>query len=93
MPVYIALQGVLDGLSSIPQGHNALKAGAWLLVLAALKRYFGGARNASERLMHGKVVMMTVRPPRPRLFFAQPLHQPPSAPSPLSTSYPVPQLR
>jgi hypothetical protein len=30
-------------------------------VIYGLKRYFGGASNRSERVMHSKVVMITVR--------------------------------
>jgi small-conductance mechanosensitive channel len=37
-----------------------IKTAPWLLLIAALKYYFGGARNTSERLMHSKVVMVTV---------------------------------
>jgi hypothetical protein len=37
-----------------------VKAALWLLIIALLKYYFGGARNLSERVMHGKVVIVTV---------------------------------
>ena len=61
MPIPIITQGIVEGFSSIPHGYTVLKVSAWLLLLAALKYYFGGARNTSERLMHSKVVMVTVR--------------------------------
>ncbi|KAF9894731.1 hypothetical protein FE257_006621 [Aspergillus nanangensis] len=59
MPIPIIVQGVQDGLSSIPHAYSVLKVAPWVLLLAALKYYFGGARNSSERVMHSKVVMVT----------------------------------
>lgn len=61
MPIPIITQGIVEGLSSIPYAYTVLKVAPWLLLLAALKYYFGGARNSSERAMHSKVVMVTVR--------------------------------
>lgn len=60
MPIPIITKGITEGVSSIPYAYSILKLVPWLLVLAALKYYFGGARNSSERLMHSKVVMVTV---------------------------------
>lgn len=60
MPVPIISQALREGLSSIPYSYSILKTLPWLLVLAALKYFFGGARNSSERMMHSKVVMVTV---------------------------------
>lgn len=62
MPVPLIAQGITEGVSSIPYAVPVLRAAPWLLLLAALKYYFGGARNTSERLMHSKVVMITVCP-------------------------------
>ncbi|KAL4863134.1 hypothetical protein BDV12DRAFT_31481 [Aspergillus spectabilis] len=59
MPIPLITQGIVEGLSSIPYSYTVLKIVPWLLLVAALKYYFGGARNASERLMHSKVVMVT----------------------------------
>ncbi|KAJ5160224.1 oxidoreductase C19A8.06 [Penicillium canariense] len=59
MPIPIIAQGIQDGIGSIPYAWSAIKIAPWLLVIAALKYYFGGARNTSERLMHSKVVMVT----------------------------------
>ncbi|KAL2006295.1 hypothetical protein VTN00DRAFT_9949 [Thermoascus crustaceus] len=59
MPVPLIAQGITEGVSSIPYAVPVLRAAPWLLLLAALKYYFGGARNTSERLMHSKVVMIT----------------------------------
>ncbi|KAL4788704.1 hypothetical protein BJX76DRAFT_315456 [Aspergillus varians] len=59
MPIPIITQGISEGLSSIPYSYTVLKILPWILLVAALKWYFGGARNDSERLMHSKVVMVT----------------------------------
>ncbi|RAL13028.1 putative oxidoreductase [Aspergillus homomorphus CBS 101889] len=59
MPIPLIVQGVTEGVSSIPFAWTILKLVPWVVVIAALKFYFGGARNASERVMHSKVVMIT----------------------------------
>ncbi|OJJ57079.1 hypothetical protein ASPSYDRAFT_155454 [Aspergillus sydowii CBS 593.65] len=59
MPIPIITQGIVEGLSSIPYSYTILKVLPFILIIAALKYYFGGARNDSERLMHSKVVMVT----------------------------------
>ncbi|KAK8216234.1 hypothetical protein HDK77DRAFT_188106 [Phyllosticta capitalensis] len=59
MPVPIATQVIYDGIGSIPYAWTAIKLLPWLLLLAALKRYFGGNVNTSERKMHAKVVLLT----------------------------------
>ncbi|KAL2354437.1 hypothetical protein BJ546DRAFT_1026388 [Cryomyces antarcticus] len=62
MPVYIAKQALVDGISSLPYYEylfTVLKVAPWLVLLYLLKLYFGGATNTSERLMHSKVVMIT----------------------------------
>lgn len=61
MPVYIAVQALFDGIGSIPYAWTLIKTLPWLAVLYLLKRYFGGAINTSERVMHSKVIMITVR--------------------------------
>ncbi len=66
MPVYIAAQGLFEGLGTIPYIWTVLKTLPWLFLVYLLKRYLGGATNGSERLMHSKVVMMTVRSPSQR---------------------------
>lgn len=63
MPIPIITKGITEGLSSIPYAYSILKLIPWVLVIAVLKYYFGGARNSSERLMHSKVVMVTVHIP------------------------------
>ncbi|RDW72506.1 putative oxidoreductase [Aspergillus mulundensis] len=59
MPIPLITTGILEGLSAIPYSYTVLKVTPWILLIGALKYYFGGARNASERLMHSKVVMVT----------------------------------
>lgn len=63
MPIPIIQKGVQEGLSSIPYAYTALRIAPWVLILAALKFWFGGARNRSERLMHSKIVIITVSLP------------------------------
>ncbi|KAI9822809.1 MAG: hypothetical protein M1826_000388 [Phylliscum demangeonii] len=59
MPLPIIAEVIFHGLSAVPFARPALKTVPWLLLIYLLKRYFGGATNRSERLMHSKVVMMT----------------------------------
>lgn len=60
MPIPLLSHGLTEGLSAVPYGYTVLKTAAVLAVLALVKYYFGGARNSSERLMHSKVIMVTV---------------------------------
>lgn len=60
MPLGILNEGLSHGLSAIPYSKTVLKTAPWLAALYLLKAYFGGAKNRSERLMHSKVVMITV---------------------------------
>lgn len=60
MPIPIITTAITEGTNSIPHLWTVLKILPWAVLLAALKYYFGGARNTSERLMHSKVVMITV---------------------------------
>ncbi|KAE8147924.1 oxidoreductase [Aspergillus avenaceus] len=59
MPIPLLAQGFQEGFASIPYFYTVLKVVPWVLLVSALKYYFGGARNGSERLMHSKVVMVT----------------------------------
>lgn len=61
MPIPLISHGITEGISAIPYASTVLKWAAALAMLAVLKHYFGGTRNTSERLMHSKVVMVTVR--------------------------------
>ena len=61
MPVNILAQVFDQGLSSIPLGWTVVKVAPFFALLYLLKWYFNGAVNKSERNMHSKVVMVTVR--------------------------------
>lgn len=60
MPIPLITLGISEGFSAIPYAYTATKLAAVAAVIAALKYYFGGARNPAERVMHSKVVMVTV---------------------------------
>lgn len=60
MPIPIITQAIQEGISSIPYAWPVVRVAPWFLLLGGLKQYFGGARNTSERLMHARVVMVTV---------------------------------
>ena len=60
MPIPIIATGLREGISAIPYAWTVLRVAPWLLALAALKYYFEGARNTSERMMRSKVIMVTV---------------------------------
>lgn len=62
MPIPIIATGLREGISAIPYAWTVLRVAPWLFALAALKYYFEGARNGSERMMRSKVVMVTVSP-------------------------------
>jgi hypothetical protein len=63
MPVPLLAEGFNRGLSGIPYAWTILKSLPYLFILYLLKLYFSGAKNTSERVLHGKVVMITVDPP------------------------------
>lgn len=60
MPIHILASVVFEGASLLPYVIPVLKAIAPLFSVWLLKTYFGGGRNTSERLMHSKVIMITV---------------------------------
>ena len=66
MPIPLIAQVAQDGVSSIPYAWPVLRIAPWIVLVSMLKYYFGGARNTSERLMHAKVVMVTVCNPSTR---------------------------
>ncbi|KAL8927329.1 MAG: hypothetical protein Q9172_001407 [Xanthocarpia lactea] len=59
MPIPILLEIANRGISSVPLVVPTLKLLPWLALIFISKWYFGGASNASERLMKSKVVMIT----------------------------------
>ena len=58
--VNILAQAWSEGLSTVPFGWTFVKIAPIFAVLYALKWFFNGATNGSERNMHSKVVMVTV---------------------------------
>jgi hypothetical protein len=60
MPIPLVAEILDGGISKIPYALTVLKTLPWLALIYLLKTYFGGASNRSERVMHSKVVMMTV---------------------------------
>ena len=60
MPIPLVAEILDEGLSNIPYASTVLKTLPWLALIYLLKTYFGGASNRSERVMHSKVIMMTV---------------------------------
>ena len=60
MPIHILASAVFEGVTLLPFVISLLKILSVLLSIWLLKVYFGGASNTSERLMHSKVIMITV---------------------------------
>lgn len=60
MPVPLFNNVLVQGIDSIPFVYPILKAIPWVILTWIMKWYFGGASNSSERMMHSKVVMVTV---------------------------------
>jgi hypothetical protein len=63
MPIPIIAEALRQGSESLKYVVPILKVVPWIALVVVLKYYFGGARNRSERAMHGKVVMLTVSSP------------------------------
>lgn len=68
MPIHIFAQVAFDGLSAIPYGWTIAKVVSCSALIYLLKWFFNGAVNGSERNMHSKVIMVTVRSPFPNLY-------------------------
>jgi hypothetical protein len=60
MVVPLIAQGFWGGLSTIPYAYTVIKTIPWIALVILLKIYFEGSKNRSERVMHGKVVIVTV---------------------------------
>ena len=61
MPIPLLGDLLFKGVYSVPFAVPVLKTLPWLILIYLLKLYFGGASNTSERLMHSKVIMITVQ--------------------------------
>ncbi|KAF3931496.1 hypothetical protein ABW19_dt0205091 [Dactylella cylindrospora] len=59
MPVEIASKIAADGISSIPYLAETLRLLPWAALIYLLRWFFGGQTNKANRVMHGKVVMVT----------------------------------
>ena len=60
MPIPMIIEVLRGGPAKFLRLTPLLRVLPWLSAVVALKYYFGGARNRAERLLHGKVVMVTV---------------------------------
>ena len=60
MPLPILAEAFFKGLPIVSIVFSILKIVPWLVIIYLLKTYFSGARNTSERLMHSKIIMITV---------------------------------
>ncbi len=60
MPIDLLADVFGRGVSHIPYLWTVIKLSAAIGVVTLLKLYFAGAKCRSERVMHGKVVMVTV---------------------------------
>ena len=61
MPIPYLGYVLREGIHVVPFLPQILKTAAWIAVIALLKLYFVGPKNKSERVMHSKVIMITVR--------------------------------
>jgi len=61
MPIPILGEVYYNGIDSVPYLLPILKVVPWVIIVAILKIYFNGYRNRNERVMHGKVAIITVR--------------------------------
>lgn len=64
MVVPLLAEGLERGLAGLPYLTTVIKTVFAVGVVYLLKIYFGGAKCKSERDMHGKVILITVRPNR-----------------------------
>lgn len=60
MPIHMLASAIFEGASLLPFVVPLLKTLLLLFSVWLLKLYFGGGSNTSERLMHSKVIMITV---------------------------------
>ena len=60
MPLNVIGTIYYDGIQAVPFLATAIKFIPWLVLLVILKFYFNGTQNNQERVMHGKVVIVTV---------------------------------
>ncbi|KAL7272235.1 hypothetical protein RUND412_004963 [Rhizina undulata] len=59
MPIPIFGEIYYNGVNSIPYLSTILKIVPWIILVVIVKIYFNGAKNGNERVMHGKVAIVT----------------------------------
>ncbi|PWW74464.1 NAD(P)-binding protein [Tuber magnatum] len=59
MPIPTLGEIYYNGIDSVPYLLPILKVVPWILAVVILKIYFNGYRNRNERVMHGKVAIIT----------------------------------
>ncbi|EWC45429.1 hypothetical protein DRE_00828 [Drechslerella stenobrocha 248] len=59
MPVDFASKVITDGVSSVRFLPEILQLAPWAALIYALRWFFGGQANKVDRVMHGKVVMVS----------------------------------
>ncbi|KAF8476020.1 hypothetical protein BDZ91DRAFT_710777 [Kalaharituber pfeilii] len=59
MPIPLLSEIFYNGLSSVPHVTTVASYAPYVLALYALKRYFRGASNTHERILHSKVIILT----------------------------------
>ncbi|KAI9675215.1 MAG: hypothetical protein M1829_003575 [Trizodia sp. TS-e1964] len=59
MPIQIAVSALFYGLGAIPYSYTIIKGLLSLTLIFLVKRYFGGASNSAERVLHSKVILIT----------------------------------
>jgi NAD(P)-dependent dehydrogenase (short-subunit alcohol dehydrogenase family) len=59
MPLNFISRIFFDGFSSVPYSSTILKVAFSIALIYLIKLYSSGARNSSERVLHGKVAIIT----------------------------------
>ena len=61
MPIPTINYILTEGFPAVPDAvWRILKVLPWIALIALLKMFFAGPKNKSERVMHSRVVMITV---------------------------------
>lgn len=59
MPIPFMVEVFYNGVDSVPWAAKALQIAPYAVLLFALRWYFSGSHNSSERIMNSRVVMVT----------------------------------
>jgi len=60
MPIPILGEIVFQGFDSVPYAWTAITLLPWAFAIYALRWFFGGTTNTYDRVMHGRVALVTV---------------------------------